>query len=134
MKTWALAWLATAVPILVLDAIWLSTAASRLYRPELGDMLAADFRWRPALAFYLIFVSGIVHFAVMPGLTAGRWMSAAINGALFGFCAYATYDLTSQAVLRHWTTRVTLFDLAWGTLLSGIGAGLAYALLLRLSR
>ena len=43
--------------------------------------------------------------------------------AVLGFVAYATYDLTNQATLKHWSTTVTIADMAWGTVLTAITAG-----------
>ena len=47
---------------------------------------------------------------------------AAINGAVLGFVAYATYDLTNQATLKVWSLHLTLIDLAWGTTLTSVSA------------
>ena len=47
---------------------------------------------------------------------------AAINGAALGFVAYATYDLTNQATLSVWSTRLTIIDLCWGTVLTTLSA------------
>ncbi|MBW8708206.1 MAG: DUF2177 family protein, partial [Alphaproteobacteria bacterium] len=61
-------------------------------------------------------------FAVRPALESGDWKSAALFGALFGCFTYATYDLTNMATMKVWTLRVTLLDIAWGTILTGITA------------
>ncbi|WP_251140769.1 DUF2177 family protein [Rhodoferax sp. U11-2br] len=44
-------------------------------------------------------------------------------GALFGFCAYATYDLRNLATLNNWPVKLTLIDLCWGSVLSSAAAG-----------
>lgn len=121
------AYLGAALAMLALDSAWLSFAARRLYRPELGDMLADGFRLAPAAIFYFLYVGGILFLAIMPGLEAGKWTVAATRGAALGFIAYATYDLTNQATLRHWSTLVTLSDIAWGTVLTAISATAGYA-------
>ena len=72
-----------------------------------------------AVVFYLLYIAGILVFAVRPALANGDWRTAALFGALFGFFAYATYDLTNFATLKVWTLRVTLLDIAWGTFLTG---------------
>ena len=123
MKTLATAYVATLVAFLGLDAVWLSRMADVLYRPVLGDMLLSTFRPLPALIFYGVYIAGLVHFAVRPGLTAGPW-STLIDGAILGFVAYATYDLTNQATLKNWSTALTLADLAWGTFASAAAASL----------
>ncbi len=109
-----------------LDAIWLTLTSATLYRPALHAVLIPGFRPLPAVLFYLIYLAGVVTFAVAPGLREGRWRTATTRGALFGFFAYATYDLTNQATLTVWATRVTLLDLAWGTVLTAIGASVGY--------
>lgn len=127
MKAWAIAYPATLAAFLALDFVWLSLAGPRLYRPMLGDLLAADFRLAPAIVFYLLYVAGLVYFAVAPQLEPRPWSAALLNGAFFGLVAYGTYDLTNQATLRHWPTTLTLADLAWGTLASGAAAAIARA-------
>ena len=73
---------------------------------------------RAAIAFYLIYVAGIVALAIVPALRESSGMRAVAMGATLGFVAYATYDLTNQATLRVWPLHLTLIDLAWGTLLT----------------
>jgi uncharacterized membrane protein len=117
---------ATALAFLALDAVWLSQMGPRLYRPVIGEMMAAQVRLVPAVAFYLIYVAGLVFFAVQPGLDSGRWTKALVNGAILGFVAYATYDLTNQATLKTWSTTLTLADLAWGAFASGVACAVGW--------
>ena len=122
IKQALIAYPATAVVFLALDAIWLTTMAERLYRPALGRLMLDRFEALPAIAFYLVYLVGMVVFAVAPGLDGRRWMTALGFGALLGLVAYATYDLTNQATLRDWPWRVTLTDLGWGTFVTGAAA------------
>ena len=126
MKTHLVAHLTTLVAFLALDAIWLSRMGDLLYRPTMGDMLLDGFRLAPALLFYAIYVVGLVHFGVTPGLTGGA-VATVGNAALFGLVAYATYDLTNQATLKNWSTTLTLADLAWGTFASVVAASVGRA-------
>lgn len=126
MIVWIFAYIGAALAMLVLDSVWLSFAAKRLYRPELGNMLADGFRMAPAAAFYFLYVAGIVFLAVAPGLAAEKWTVALTRGMALGLIAYATYDLTNQATLRHWSTTVTIADMAWGTVLTGIAASAGF--------
>lgn len=119
-----IAYVATAVIFLALDAVWLSVMAERLYRPALGRMMLDKFDVAPAAIFYLLYVSGMVVFAVAPALESGRWTTALGLGALFGLVAYATYDLTNQATLRDWPLRVTIADLCWGTFATAVASTL----------
>jgi uncharacterized membrane protein len=127
VKTVLTAYAATAIAFLAIDAVWLGAMADRLYRPLLGDLLAPGFALAPAVAFYLIYVGGIVFFAVWPALERRRLGKALLNGAALGFVAYATYDLTNQATLRNWPVLVTIADLVWGTLLTATASALGYA-------
>lgn len=108
----------SAVVMLVLDGIWLTVMGSRLYKPVLGDWLSGSVKLAPAIAFYLLFLFGMTYLATAPALNAGAWQKAAINGAVFGLVAYATYDLTNQATLARWSTTITLADMAWGSFLA----------------
>jgi len=126
MKAIVAAYTAAAVTMLGMDAVWLSTSVDLLYRPLLGDILLPGFRLVPAIAFYLLYVAGIVIFAVGPALSTGRWSAATGKGAMFGFFCYATYDLTNQATLKTWPAIVTIIDMGWGTFLTACVATTGY--------
>jgi len=126
MKTIAAAYLTAAVCMLILDVIWLSSMTSRFYRPLLGDLLMDGFRLGPAVAFYFLYLAGIVFFAVMPALESERWTVAALHGLLLGLVAYGTYDLTNHATLRTWPAIITYVDLCWGAFLTASTATAGY--------
>ena len=117
----AIAYVTTAVVFLVLDGGWLAVAGPRLYRPELGSLLADKVRIAPALVFYLMYVAGLVYFAVLPGAAAG-WRAALVPGVVLGVLAYGTYDLTCAATMARWSTKVTVADMIWGGVASGAAA------------
>ncbi|UUX94401.1 DUF2177 family protein [Aquabacterium sp. J223] len=127
-------YLIAALVFLVLDAIWLSTMAQRLYRPAIGHLMGDTVQWVPAVLFYLLYLVGILFFAVAPAQDGGSALGAIGRGALFGLLAYATYDLTNQATLRDWPWSVTLADLAWGAFVTAAAAGASAAVVLRLDR
>lgn len=126
MKTAIIAYLAAGVAFLIIDAIWLTIMADALYRPLMGDKLAPQFHLAPAVVFYLIYIAGIVFFAVMPALAGGGLAKAALNGAMLGLVAYATYDLTNHATLRDWPLAVTLADIPWGMFVTAAGASAGF--------
>ena len=128
---YVIAYLFSAVVFGLLDAVWLNTMFTRLYKPELGDLLG-ELRWAPALIFYLLYLVGMQVFAVAPALKSGQWTSALLYGALFGFFCYATYDLTNHATMKVWSLKVTLADIAWGTIATGTASAAAAWLTLRL--
>ena len=117
------AYLAAAIVMAGLDLTWLRLSADSLYHPQLGGLLAAKTNNGAAVAFYLVYVAGIVWFGVMPSLRGGGSLwPALLSGALFGLFAYATYDLTNLATLRGWPLRLSLIDMAWGTILTAVSA------------
>jgi uncharacterized membrane protein len=132
MKNYLVAYGATAVSFLALDAAWLSIMGSRLYKPVLQSILAPRPNLAPAVVFYVLYVLGMIIFAVAPGLAAGRWTATLWRGALFGMFTYMTYDLTSQSVLRVWSTSITLADIGWGMVASAIAASIGCAAVLAL--
>ena len=109
-----------------IDLVWLGVVAKSFYRQHLWHLLAAEINWVAAIAFYLLFIAGIVLFAVKPALDVNSASRALIYGALFGFFTYATYDLTNHATMRDWPAIVTVVDMAWGTILSASVAYLSY--------
>ena len=126
MMVYLYAYLATLAVFLPCDMVWLSTMASRLYKPTLGDILLGEANLGAAGAFYAVYPIGMAFFAVVPALRAGSLTQATLSGALFGFFTYMTYDLTNQATLKNWTTQLTLVDLGWGTVLGAISATAAF--------
>ncbi len=128
MSRLVLAYAFFAAAFLSMDAVWLSQVGPRLYAPALGPMLTDKPRLLPAILFYAVYFFGATRLAVAPALREGGVMRAAANGAILGLCAYATYDLTNQATLRIWSTRVTVFDLGWGAFATATAAGVSCAL------
>ncbi|MEZ6022459.1 MAG: DUF2177 family protein [Hyphomonadaceae bacterium] len=92
----------------------------------IGEILSDRVAWTPAIAFHLIYVSGILFLAVMPALEKESLIRALIGGAALGFVAYATYDLSNQATLKVWDGRMTLLDMAWGTFATTLAAGAGF--------
>ncbi len=121
-----IAYLATAVTFLAIDFIWLAYLAHGFYRAQIGHLLADQFNMAAAVGFYLIYLTGVMIFAVSPAIRSGQWTDALLYGALFGFFCYATYDMTNMATLKGWPLAVTIVDLAWGATLTGIAATAGY--------
>jgi uncharacterized membrane protein len=124
--TYIVAYLATAITFLLIDFLWLGFVAKSFYRQEIGGLLLEKFNMTAAFGFYLVFVVGVLIFAVLPALQAGSWKTALLYGALFGFFTYATYDMTNLATLKGWSVTVTIVDISWGTLLTGASALVGY--------
>ena len=128
MLKYLAAYLGAGVAFALIDADWLTTEGPRLYRPALDEVLADRFNLPAAVAFYLVFIAGVLMLAILPAVREGvGWTRALANGAMLGFVAYATYDLTNQATLKVWSLKVTLADIGWGTVLTACAAAAGFA-------
>lgn len=115
-------YLAVFLTMFVIDMIWLRLIAVQWYADAMGPLLTQSPNLYAAAAFYLMFPVGLLIFAVFPSADA-TLLKAVTLGALFGLFAYATYDLTGLAVIKGWPLGLTFLDMAWGTMVSGISAG-----------
>ncbi len=122
-----IALLAAAVIMGVLDFIWLGFIAKKLYYGEMGEILLKKPNMTAAVAFYAIYVIGAVVLVVLPALAAGSFTASLGYGALLGFVAYATYDLTNLATLKGFSSKIVAIDLAWGTFITAAVCAGAFA-------
>jgi uncharacterized membrane protein len=127
LTKWVATYGVTLLVFLALDFMWLGLVAKGFYRRYLGSFFSEKVNWLAAFLFYLIFILGILVFAVLPGFKEASGFKALGMGMLFGLVTYATYDLTNLALLKGWPTKVVIVDMAWGTLLTGIVALAGYA-------
>jgi uncharacterized membrane protein len=127
-------YLMTILIFFAIDMVWLGAVASQFYQVQLGHLLADEVFWPPAIAFYLLFISGLLIFAVRPAVQQATASYAVKHGGLFGLFTYATYDLTNYATLPGWPLIVVVVDIIWGMVLCGTVAGLASWLWLRFIR
>lgn len=125
MKRYAILYLSTAIVMLPLDLLFLGVVAKSFFTSQVGDMLGTV-RLAPAVIFYLLYIVGILVFVT--GSATSTWKSAVVLGALFGFFCYATFELTSMAMLKHWTWSVVAVDIAWGVFVTATSAALGLLL------
>jgi uncharacterized membrane protein len=125
---------AVALPtFLVIDMIWLGVVARSFYQGQMGHLMRTQVNWVAAIAFYLLFVAGVVVLAVWPAVERQSFASAVLLGALLGLVTYAAYDLTNLATLEGFPLTVALVDLAWGTILCATVSAVTYRIALRLA-
>jgi uncharacterized membrane protein len=122
MKRHLVAYIGTLVVMVVLDLLWLGVVAKPMYQQGIGHLMADQPDVPVALLFYALFGLGLVVFAVLPAGPAPGWGKTVGMAALFGFIAYATYDLTNLATLKQWPLALSLVDMAWGTCVSAAAA------------
>jgi uncharacterized membrane protein len=116
-----------AVPVFfVIDIVWLGVIAKGIYRRNLGFILSPEVNWVAAITFYLIYIAGIIFFAVRPALASNTLRDAALLGGLFGFFTYATYDLTNMATIKGWPLKIVVIDILWGSCLCLLVAVLSF--------
>jgi uncharacterized membrane protein len=112
-------YLATLIVLIPIDFLFLGIVAKGFFTSQVGDMLGG-IRPVPAILFYLLYVVGVLVF--VNGAAAATWQSTLLYGALFGLFCYATFDLTSLALLKHWTWPVAVVDVGWGALVTAVAS------------
>jgi uncharacterized membrane protein len=126
MVRYLIAYAVAAVVMAALDLAWLSYAVKAFFEPSVGSLLSEKTNMTAAVLFYVLYIGGILLFAVTPAFRTGAWTTALTMGAAFGFFAYMTYDLTNMATLKVWPVHLAAIDIAWGTFVTGMAATAGY--------
>jgi uncharacterized membrane protein len=121
VKRYILLYVATLIVLIPIDFLFLGTVAKSFFTSQVGDMLG-EIRLPPAILFYLLYTAGILIF--VSGSVSATWQSTLLYGALFGFFCYATFELTSLSLLKHWTWPVVVVDVSWGTFVTAVSSTL----------
>ena len=108
------------VVFLAIDMVWLTVIAKQFYAQKLGYLMAAKPNLLAALLFYMLFIVGLLFFVLNPALASGSWKAALLPGLFFGLVTYATYDLTNLATIKDWPVIITVLDLVWGSVVTGL--------------
>jgi uncharacterized membrane protein len=114
-------YLTTLIAFVPIDFLFLGLVARGFFTSQVGDMLG-EIRPAPAILFYLLYVAGMLIF--VSGAVTATWQSTLLYGALFGFFCYATFELTSLSLLKHWTWAVVIVDMSWGSFVTAISSAL----------
>ena len=114
------------ITLIAIDLVWLLGVAKNLYQQEMGDLMATEPKLIAGIAFYLLYALGVSIFVIAPALSKQSWLYAVQYGALFGLFCYMTYDLTNLAVIRNFPTGLAFIDIAWGSAVTALAAGVAY--------
>lgn len=122
MKQFAIAYFSCLITFVVIDAVWLGAVAKQFYAAQLGALMRPDILFVPAGIFYLLYAAGIVLLAVRPEQPSLSLLNVAFYGAVVGFIAYGTYDVTNLATIKNWPPLMSLVDLVWGTAISSLVA------------
>ncbi|MES2473371.1 MAG: DUF2177 family protein, partial [Pseudomonadota bacterium] len=123
MRTGLIAYFSALLIMAGMELTWFSFTGEPVYQRTLGAILADKVNYPAAVAFYLIYILGVVIFAIRPGVESGDWRTALVYGAMFGFFAYLTYNATNLSTLKGYSGTVALVDTLWGT---AMGAAIAF--------
>lgn len=118
----------TLTVFLAIDGLWLTLIAKDFYAKHLGYLMSKTPNLVAAGIFYLIYIVAMLVFVLVPAIEKKSLIQAITMGALFGLCAYATYDLTNLATVKDWPLLITIVDLIWGTTLSAAVAGISFSI------
>ena len=105
------------ITFFAMDLLWLGVVARGFYQAHMGHLMKPSVNWAAAVAFYLLFLVGLVVLVILPAVERESFAQAVLLGALFGLVTYAAYDLTNLATLDGFPLKVALVDLVWGTVL-----------------
>jgi|SRR3954469_5973468 len=126
MFNYIVGYFGAAVVFCLMDFVWLGFIAKNFYRSRMGSLMLAEPKLIPAAAFYILYLLGLLVFAILPAARAQNFLIAASLGALVGLIAYSCYDLTNLATLKGWSTSLSLVDIAWGIIVSASASAAGY--------
>lgn len=124
-----LGYLATIIPLAILDAFWILILAKNFYAEQLGFLFNKSVNLTPVAFFYPLYAFSILFLVVMPAVTTASWVEALWRGALLGLAAYGAYDLTNQATISGWPLAVTLVDIGWGIVATALTSVVSYIII-----
>jgi uncharacterized membrane protein len=120
------------ITFFAMDLLWLGVVARGFYQTQMGHLMKPSVNWAAAVAFYLLFLVGLVVLVIWPAVERESFAHAVLLGALFGLVTYAAYDLTNLATLDAFPLKVALVDLVWGTVLCATVSAITFLVSTRL--
>jgi len=78
--TYFIAYIATAIVFLSIDAIWLGVVAKSFFSSNIGHLMTSNINFVAAAGFYLLYAIGIVFFAIKPALDSESLKTALLYG------------------------------------------------------
>ena len=111
------AFLIATVYFIIIDITFINLVIVKIYKSNLPEFVEIGFKAVPAILFYLIFLSGLLYFSILPNKTYSI-TQALISGGMYGLTTYATYALTVFAVMNIFNWNIVVSDVMWGIFLS----------------
>ena len=117
----------SALIFVALDILWIGFLAAGMYADQLGYLSKLEdgkvvFNLPVGLGVQVIISLGLTVIISLGLQLDPRPVVGLLLGAFTGFVLYCTYDLTNLSFVRDWPLKVTIIDIAWGTL-QGLLAG-----------
>lgn len=117
------------VAFLAIDSIWIAQVASPWMKKVVPHLMAPSPNLLAAGLFYVIYLSTLLYLILVPAIASKLSLGTLLTQSfLFGFAAYATYDLTNLAVMRGYTWGLALADMFWGGILTMVTVLIVYKL------
>jgi len=109
------------IMIIIMDYVWLGIITKEFIINQFGSLVkvkdgAIEVKLLIGLLTWFIIALGCLIFVVYPSETL---IMAIIMGAVFGFIAYAIYDLTNLTFIVNYPVKFVIVDIIWGTVLCG---------------
>ena len=120
------AYIATLIPLTLLDAFWILVLAKKFYADQMGFLFSKSINLVPVAFFYPLYALCVLVLVVMPAISSASWVEALWRGALLGLAAYGAYDLTNHATIANWPLSMTIVDMAWGITVTALTSVIAY--------
>lgn len=117
------------ITFLALDATWITQVATPWMKKSVPHLMSATPNIYAAIAFYFLYLGVLLILFIIPGLSHKvGYQTLAFQTFLFGFTAYATYDLTNLAVMKGYPLSMALADMLWGGILTMVTSLIIYKL------
>lgn len=131
MKKLIILYVITILTLVLIDALWIGLVARPLYDQYMGQLLVTNFRWLPAIIFYLMFVFGLVVFVLKPAIEDKNYPLTLKRALLYGLVTYGTYDLTSYITIDGFSLMIVVTDILWGITLTTLTTMITYYIFTR---
>lgn len=112
----------------LLDYLWLGFVMKDFNTRQMSQLgRMKDGQWdvwlAPAIATYVLMALAMVVFVTPKDRS---FSESLMYGALMGFCIYGVFDGTNAAILRDYPIAFIFPDVAWGTAVFAITAGILH--------
>lgn len=128
-----LSYLGILVSLGLLDYVWLWIIMKDHVQKWLWWLMKSPIDWIPAIGFYVLYSLSVLLLIVLPQSKHGTLQSTVLYGALLGFTAYMTYDLTNRATLKNWPVGMVIPDILWWAVVTGIVSAIWFIIYAKLS-